>query len=137
MAGNEMTILSSMWFTAPATFNPQLGFALFFALLIGHALADFPLQGQFLSTGKIRGQGLQKLTGIEWPKGVWIYMLSMHALIHAGVVWCITGDIRFGVAELFLHWMIDWAKGENFTNFYVDQSLHISCKIAYVMILTF
>jgi len=129
--------LSSLWFVAPDTAGIQLCFSLIFALLIGHAIADFPLQGQFLSTGKVRGDGLEKKTGAKWPRNIWIYFLSMHSLMHAGVVWCITEDIRFGLVELFLHWVIDFAKGENVTNFYVDQWLHISCKVAYALIIVY
>ncbi len=111
--------------------------ALLFAFLIGHALADFPLQGQFLAVGKERYGDLEKLTGTKWPHGMWAYCLTMHSLIHAGAVWFISGSVILGAAEFVLHWFIDLAKSSNVTSFYVDQSLHFLCKIAYVILLIY
>jgi hypothetical protein len=130
-----VTFLPSLWVAAPGATDLQNGLVLFFALLIGHAFADYPLQGQFLSVGKVRGDALEKLTGTKWPQGVWLYLLSMHSLVHAGAVWMITADVRFGLAEFFLHWIIDFAKAEDMTNFYVDQALHIACKIVFVYLI--
>ena len=109
--------------------------ALFLAFMIGHALADFPLQGSFLAIGKERYGDLEKLTGTKWPRGMWAYCLTMHSLIHAGAVWLVCGSIWFALAEFVLHWLIDLAKSSRLTNFYIDQVLHIVCKIAYAVIL--
>jgi len=111
------------------------GIVLLFALMIGHALADFPLQGDFLAIGKERHGDLEKLTGTTWPRGMWAYCLTMHSLIHAGAVWIITGNVVLGAIEFALHWLIDFAKSSNVTNFYVDQCLHAACKIGYVVAL--
>ena len=108
------------------------GLVLLFAFLIGHALADFPLQGDFLAIGKERHGNLEKLTGTAWPKGMRLYCLTMHSLIHAGAVWFISGSVLLGAAELVLHWLIDLAKSSRLTSFYVDQLLHVLCKIGYV-----
>ena len=79
--------------------NPWLqGLCLLFAYLIGHALADFPLQGDFLAIGKERHGNLEKLTGTAWPRGMWAYCLTMHSLIHAGAVWFISGSVILGAA---------------------------------------
>ncbi len=51
------------------------------------------------------------------------------------MVWAISGSVRLGVVELILHWLIDLAKSARLMGFYVDQSLHILCKIAYVYLL--
>jgi hypothetical protein len=109
--------------------------ALFFAFLIGHAVADFPLQGTFLAIGKERHGDLEKLTGTVWPRGVWLYCLTMHSLIHGGAVWLISGSAALGFVELALHWLIDFAKSSRWTNFYIDQGLHVVCKIGYAFYL--
>jgi hypothetical protein len=108
---------------------------LLFALLIGHALADFPLQGEFLAAGKEMHGHLERLTGTTWPQGMWAYCLTFHSLIHGGAVWIITGSVRLGALELILHWLIDCAKSARLMGFYLDQSLHILCKLAYVYLL--
>ena len=113
----------------------QAAAVLFFALLCGHMLGDFPLQGNFLAIGKDRHQDLEKFTGIKWPRSIWLYCLTAHSMIHSGIVWLITGSTTFALAECLLHWVIDLIKGERITNFYGDQSLHVLCKIVYVALL--
>lgn len=111
-------------------------FSLFFALLIGHCLADFPLQGDFLSRGKNRnGTPPQLADGTENPKDLWIYLMCAHCLIHAGFVWLITGYLVFALAEFVLHWIIDALKCEGRTSFAMDQWLHIFTKVLFVLIL--
>ena len=107
-----------------------------FALLIGHAIADFALQGDFLSTAKNRHAQLKSFFGDEGaPKGLWIHALGAHSLIHAGAVWLITGSVVLGFIEFVLHWFIDFAKCEGWTSFRTDQALHILCKMAWAGIL--
>lgn len=106
---------------------------LFFALAIGHALADFPLQGEFLSKGKNRHVPPPPLAdGDSTPKRLWIYLMSAHALIHAGFVWIITGSALLGFAEFVIHWIIDSLKCERWTGFETDQWLHLITKAVYV-----
>lgn len=90
-----------------------------FALFIGHALADYPLQGPFLSAAK----------RIKGPGG--IYALALHGAIHGGFVWVITGNVWLGLAEMVIHAMIDRAKVGRLINFKTDQLLHGACKIAW------
>lgn len=121
-------------------FGPVTGvgsaFVLLFALIIGHAFADFPLQGDFLSRGKNRnGSAPQLADGRENPPDLWIYLMSAHCLIHAGFVWIITGYFLLALAEFVLHWVIDALKCEGRTSFAMDQWLHILCKVAFVVIL--
>ncbi|MCG8601237.1 MAG: DUF3307 domain-containing protein [Verrucomicrobiales bacterium] len=125
-------------FTSPLP--PVTGFgsalALLFALIIGHAFADFPLQGDFLSRGKNRHTEPPKLAdGKSSPGDLWVYLMTAHCLIHAGFVWVLTGSIFFGVAELILHWTIDALKCEGKTSFAVDQWLHVLCKVVFVGLL--
>ncbi len=94
---------------------------LFFALCIGHALADYPLQGDFLSKGKNR---YNPLPGVPW-----YWCLIAHAAIHAGFVWAITGSAWIAYAELLIHFTIDDAKCRGSIGFDRDQFLHLLCKV--------
>lgn len=109
---------------------------LFFALAIGHAMADFPLQGEFLSRGKNRHLPPPPLAdGDASPPRLWIYLMSAHALTHAGFVWIITGSPLLGFAEFVIHWIIDSLKCERWTGFESDQWLHLITKAVYVALI--
>lgn len=108
-----------------------MNFPLFFALLIGHAIADFPLQGDAMAKGKNRHNQPSNVPPGQRPVKVWFHYLTAHSLIHSGFVWAITGSIWLGLAECVLHWVIDFIKCENWTNPHGDQLLHIGCKVAY------
>ena len=109
---------------------------LLFAFTIGHAFADFPLQGDFLSRGKNRNAPPPPLAdGKACPANLWVYLMSAHCLIHAGFVWIIGGYAILAVVEFILHWLIDAVKCEGHTSFATDQWLHILTKVAYVAIL--
>jgi len=117
-------------------FPPQTwsqGLQVFFALAIGHALADFPLQGEFLAMCKNR-RHLIRLKDPNLPPNMWIACMAAHCLIHAGTVWVITGSVVLGVVELVVHSMLDIAKCEGKTQFSFDQCMHLVCKAVYVAI---
>jgi hypothetical protein len=99
--------------------------ALFFAFAIAHALADFPLQGDYLARVKQRRNAS---TTFEW-----FAALTAHSLIHAGAMWIVSGSILVGVIELLLHWVIDFGKGEGKYGYATDQALHLSCKVVYTV----
>lgn len=103
--------------------DPQNPLAIFFALAVVHALADFPLQGSYLANQKSR----QSATS----RDEWIVALSAHSLIHAGGVWLVTGSMALGAIELALHALIDLGKGERKYGLITDQLLHLACKVAY------
>ena len=113
---------------------------LLFAFIIGHALADYPLQGKFLAIRKNRHIKSVDYTG-DTPSSLWVYCLSAHSLVHSGVIWLIMEGFHLPNAPLFafiefvLHWIIDFAKCERWTNFHADQALHMVCKITYVIVL--
>jgi len=92
-------------------------------LLAGHALADYPLQGDFLAKAKNR---LSPLPGVPWYHG-----LFPHAAIHAGVVALVTGIWWLGVAEFIIHAATDDAKCCGKIGFDTDQAIHVACKIAW------
>lgn len=111
-------------------------FVLLFGFLIGHAFADFPLQGDFLSRGKNRhGIPVTLADGKTTPKDLWIYLMSAHCLIHAGFVWLICGSVVIAMLEFVLHWLIDVVKCEGWSSFAGDQWMHIGTKALYVVIL--
>ena len=101
---------------------------LLFWLLIGHAIADFTLQPDTLASAKRR-------TAIgELP---WQVALSAHSAIHAGFVALVTGSVFLGTLELLAHSAIDFAKcegmlGQGRTAMWIDQSLHVACKCAWI-----
>lgn len=102
--------------------------AVIFWLLVGHAVADYPLQGDFLARGK---NHRTPLAGVPWQQ-----CLMSHAAIHAGAVALVTGSIGLGLAEYSAHWIIDWSKceglfGEGRRAFNIDQWLHLACKLVW------
>lgn len=109
---------------------------LFFAFCIGHALADFPLQGPFLAQGKNRHLPPPVLAdGATPPKRMWLYCLTAHALIQAGMVWIITGSVLVGFIELVVHWITDLLRTENKFSFECDQFIHILTKVVFVVLI--
>jgi hypothetical protein len=120
---------------APPT-GPAEAAAVLFALCIGHAVADFALQGRFLATAKNRHNPLDDYFGEKGaPKGIWIHALAAHSLIHAGTVWLVTGSAVLGFLECLFHAAIDFAKCEGWTSFRADQALHFACKVAWTLLL--
>lgn len=68
-------------------------------LLAGHAIADYPLQG------------------------------DCHATIHALAVFLATGSMAFAIGELIAHTIIDHTKCAGRISYNTDQKLHILCKL--------
>lgn len=102
---------------------------LIFKLLIGHALCDYPLQGDFI--GKFKSyQVPSPIPGVI----IWWHLLTSHCLIHAGAVWVVTGNAWLAFFEFVVHWMIDFLKCMGVTNFHADQVLHLICKIAWAFL---
>lgn len=96
-----------------------------FALLVfGHALADYPLQGDFLARAKNRAS---PLPGVPWWQA-----LAAHAVIHAGMVGLVTGSLALALIELAMHALIDDLKCTGKINFNEDQMMHLLCKVWYV-----
>jgi len=94
-----------------------------FLLLVGHALADYPLQGDFLAKAKDVTKPL--------PSVPWYWAMSAHAMIHAGAVFAVTGSLVLAFCEFLLHWVLDEAKCLGLLSFSQDQIGHILCKIAW------
>jgi len=99
----------------------------FALLLAGHAVADYPLQGDFLAKAKNRAN---PIPGVPWYHG-----LLPHAAIHGGMVGLITGSLTLGVAEFVAHCFIDDAKCMGRISYNTDQALHVACKVLWVALL--
>jgi len=90
-------------------------------LLAGHALCDYPLQGDFLSREKDRNN--------PKPHAPWYQALAAHALTHGGMVALVTGSTRMGIAETIIHAVTDDLKCRGKLSFDQDQAIHIGCKL--------
>ncbi len=109
--------------------SPYDAVVLLSLLLFGHLLADYPLQGQWLSEAKNRHR---PLPGVPWHQG----MLA-HCGIHAGFVGLISGSLILALIELAAHAVIDDLKCAKRIGYTTDQMLHISCKILWVGIVVY
>lgn len=100
-----------------------------FMLLFAHCLGDFALQNDFVANAKNRNTKLGQL------ENMWLFVLPAHAIIHAGLVFLVTGSLAVATVEFFAHTAIDFAKCEKKFGFAADQVLHLLCKAAYVAVL--
>lgn len=103
-------------------------------LIVGHAVADFPLQTDTMAKGKNRHSPPFNVPVGQVPMRVWPYWLASHALVHGGIVALVTGNVWLGIAEFVAHCLIDAAKCENLTTIHQDQALHIGCKLLWVVL---
>jgi hypothetical protein len=94
-----------------------------FYLMVGHAVADYPLQGEFLARAKNRNTEVGK---IHWP-----YALTAHGLIHGGAVAWVTGSVGLGICETMIHFLTDFWKCEGKLTLKQDQAIHVGCKLFY------
>ncbi len=93
------------------------------ALLAAHALADYPLQGDFLSKAKNR---TAPIPGVPWYQA-----LGAHVVIQGASVALITGIWWLFIAEAVIHWFTDDAKCRGKIDFNTDQAIHVACKFAW------
>lgn len=100
-----------------------MNWLLLFYLLAAHGVCDYPLQGDFLARGK---NHTAPLAGVPWYQ-----CLFWHAMIHAGAVALITHSLTLGLAELLLHFVIDYMKCDGHFTFNGDQATHVLCKVVW------
>lgn len=93
---------------------------IFLLLVLGHFLADFGLQNQYVADNKAPG------------KPYWWWCMSAHCSIHSLMVFAFTGSIVCCSIEFFAHFIIDCLKCRKVIGYNLDQTLHILCKAAYV-----
>ncbi len=95
-------------------------------MIVGHAVCDYPLQGDFLARGKNR---YCPLPGVP----AWICLLA-HAVIHGGAVALVTGSVLCGALETLIHILIDDLKCRGLFGFTIDQAMHIACKLVWLLV---
>lgn len=105
------------------------GLPLFAALIVAHCLADYPLQGDFLSRAK---NVTAPLPGVPWYQA-----MAAHSIIHGGFVWALTGSLSLGLVETTVHAITDHAKCRGWINFNTDQAIHVACKIVWCRLATY
>lgn len=108
------------------TLFSYLTLVVFFKLVFGHYLMDYPLQGPFLSEAKNPDSALGKV----W----WRQALFAHAFLHAGAVFFITNSLLLAMAELLCHAVIDYRKCKGHFSISEDQLQHLSCKVWWCVI---
>lgn len=95
-----------------------------FLLFAGHAICDYPLQGDFLAKGKNLNTPI--------PGMAWQQLMLAHCLIQAGAVLLITGSVWLAVGELVIHYITDVSKCMGKIDFNTDQAIHYACKMIWV-----
>jgi len=96
-------------------------------LVLGHFVADYPLQTDRIATEKC--PGCDKVLSWRW----W---LTAHAATHGFLVACITGIPLLGLAEMGVHTVIDLAKCKGFYRLGLDQTLHLSAKLIWALLIS-
>jgi hypothetical protein len=102
---------------------------LFLALVVAHALCDYPLQGDFLARAK---NHRAPIAGVDW----WIPMAA-HCAIHAGavglIVYAFTPVPVIAIAaaafEAGWHYVLDVSKNDGLISFRDDQLFHVFVKV--------
>lgn len=105
-----------------------LGLEQFLWMLIGHAVADYPLQGDWLSKAKNPTMNLVP------DEVIWPLALLSHAAIHAGAVRLATGSWIIAGCEFVAHNLIDYGKCRGRFGYNVDQILHVFCKLFWTIL---
>lgn len=100
-----------------------------FTMIAAHAVADYPLQGDFLSKAKNRAN---PIPGVPWYHG-----LGAHALIHGLAVGLVTGSTKLAIAETVIHAITDDAKCNGKLTFDQDQAIHVGCKVLWYLLSTY
>ena len=93
-------------------------------LLLGHFVADFPLQGDKMAVEKCPGKDVT----LNWR-----WWLSAHTGTHGFFVALLTGIPALGVAEMVCHFLIDFGKCRFGYKLIIDQILHWGCKLVWVL----
>ena len=109
---------------------------LFFLLCLGHFVADYLLQSDFIAKGKnrFRAVDLASIPPGQTPQTVWPWVLSAHAGTHGAAVYLVTGMPILAALEMISHWLIDYGKCANRYGIHADQFMHIGCKALWAFI---
>ena len=96
---------------------------MFGALLVGHAIADYPLQhafGGFIGRNKGRRP-----------------VMALHAATHGVLVGATTLSPWLGIAAFVAHWVLDANKGRGRLSRVLDQTAHVACKVLWVLLVVY
>ena len=93
-------------------------------LWIGHAVADFGLQNQFVADYKSPLKDATPFGATIWP-----YVLLAHGAIHGAMVLLVTGRTDLAIAETVAHSVIDYLKCTKRIGWHCDQWGHLLCKV--------
>lgn len=99
---------------------------LIFFLIVGHFVADYALQSEYMALGKNRHKPLD---GVPF-----YHPLAAHCVIHGGAVAFITGSVWLGFLEIICHWIIDDNRCAKKITYTQDQALHILCKLVWAVL---
>lgn len=107
-----------------------------FLLILGHFVADYPLQSEFMARGKNAFRPIDPATipPGQTPQTVWPWVLTAHAATHAAAVYIVTGSTILAGCELAAHWAIDYGKCGNRFGIHTDQAMHLGCKVVWAAI---
>jgi hypothetical protein len=102
---------------------------IFILLLIGHAIADGPLQ---------RWLELNKRKNRRFPTSTmpWTLAMTVHAGTHALFVMLVTRSVLLGIGEFVAHWLTDDAKCQGKIGTIEDQMIHVACKAFWAAVVT-
>jgi Protein of unknown function (DUF3307) len=106
--------------------------SLLFFLVASHCLFDYALQSEAMAVNKNPDAKTPLQKHVPWG-----YWLGSHALLHGSGVALVTGSILLGVLETICHFFIDLGKCKGYYTIHVDQSLHLFCKIAWIILIFF
>lgn len=101
-----------------------------FYLIAAHFLCDFSLQNDVMAVNKNRNARTELQNHVNW-----YWWMIAHAFIHGGAVALITNNVWLGIAEVALHFIIDFGKCERWYNIHVDQAMHIACKLIWFWVM--
>ena len=103
---------------------------MFFFLLCGHFIFDFPLQGDTVAREKNPGSTTELQKHVPW-----FYWGLAHAFSHAFAVAFITRSAVCAGIELWSHFGTDYLKCKQKFSIHVDQALHIAFKLFYTALI--
>jgi hypothetical protein len=96
-------------------------------LLVGHAVADYSMQTEWMARAKKPGFTFE-------GESVWPGVLACHAAVHAGAVSLVTGSWLLGGCEFVAHVFIDYARGRGRLGYNADQFAHVCCKVVWALL---
>ena len=95
-------------------------------LLLAHFVCGFALQNDRMAIEKVQGKDIT----LNWR-----WWLFAHCSTHALSVSLIASSTLLGIFELIMHWIIDFYKGKKYYSLFVDQFLHVICKLIWCFLL--